>query len=100
MTVDRDPSRRSFLLTLGATGIAAVGVERLDAQGQTAAPLWSQDYWAQKGAVKLSLFRKRASAPQPGEPPRPVLLLVHGSSNSGRSTFDLTVPGRGEYSMM
>jgi alpha-beta hydrolase superfamily lysophospholipase len=28
------------------------------------------------------------------------LLLVHGSSNSARSSFDLTPPGHGEYSVM
>jgi len=100
MTGDRDPSRRSFLLTLGATGAAAIGSETLGAQSRDSAPFWTQEYWAQKGAVKLYMFRKRAAAPRQGEAPRPVLLLVHGSSNSGRSTFDLTVPGKGEYSMM
>jgi pimeloyl-ACP methyl ester carboxylesterase len=29
-----------------------------------------------------------------------VLFLVHGSSNAARSSYDLTVPGKGEYSMM
>ena len=29
-----------------------------------------------------------------------MLFLVHGSSISGLATFDLTVPGAGEYSMM
>jgi len=29
-----------------------------------------------------------------------VLFLVHGSSNSARPSFDLTVPGKGEYSLM
>src|SRR5579863_4275568 len=61
--------------------------------------IWSAEYWAQKGAVKLWMWRKRAGAPKPGET-RPVLVLVHGSSNSSRSSFDLSVPGRGEYSMM
>jgi pimeloyl-ACP methyl ester carboxylesterase len=60
---------------------------------------WSQAYWAQKGDVKLSLFRKRLDAPTTGGK-RPVLFLVHGSSNSGRSSFDLDVPGHGDYSMM
>jgi alpha-beta hydrolase superfamily lysophospholipase len=45
------------------------------------------------------MFRKRL-APSPGEPARPVLILVHGSSNASRSTFDLTVPGAGPYSVM
>lgn len=62
--------------------------------------MWSHEYWAQKGNVRLYLFRKRAGAPVPGKPALPVLFLVHGSSNSSRSTFDLSVPGHGEYSMM
>jgi pimeloyl-ACP methyl ester carboxylesterase len=50
--------------------------------------------------VELAVYRKRAAAPQPGEPPLPVLLLVHGSSNSAQPTYDLVVPGAGEYSLM
>jgi len=46
------------------------------------------------------MFRKRRAAPKAGERPLPVLFLAHGSSMSGRPTFDLTVPGRGEYSLM
>ena len=75
-----------------------------------AAPIWSNEYWAKKGSVPLNLFRKRASAPQnnkaqnnnakTGEAPLPVLFLVHGSSISSRPSFDLTVPGHGEYSVM
>src|SRR5262249_25528303 len=66
-----------------------------------AAPkFWSADYWAKKGDVSLYMFRKRTRAPKSGEPPLPVLLLVHGSSNSSRSSFDLETPGRGAYSMI
>ena len=61
---------------------------------------WSNEYWAHKGDVKLYMFRKRASAPKAGEKPLPVLFLIHGSSNSGRSSFDLATPGKGEYSVM
>lgn len=61
---------------------------------------WSQEYWAQKGNVKLYLFRKRLHAPVAGGNPLPVLFLVHGSSVSARSTFDLKAPGRDTYSMM
>lgn len=53
-----------------------------------------------KGTVELAVYRKRATAPQSGEPALPVLLLVHGSSNSALPTYDLTVPGAGEYSLM
>jgi alpha-beta hydrolase superfamily lysophospholipase len=62
--------------------------------------IWSNEYWAKEGDVRLNLWRKRSPAPQPDEPPRPVLFLVHGSSNSARTSFDLTVPGKGEYSFM
>jgi pimeloyl-ACP methyl ester carboxylesterase len=62
--------------------------------------IWSAEYWAEKRGVKLNLWRKRAGAPKAGEKPRPVLFMVHGSSNSTRSSYDLTVPGKGEYSFM
>jgi pimeloyl-ACP methyl ester carboxylesterase len=64
------------------------------------APVWSAEYWAKKGDVRLNLWRKRVGAPTPGEQHLPVLFLVHGSSNSTRSSYDLTVPGKGEYSFM
>lgn len=64
------------------------------------APVWSAEYSAKKGSVTLAMFRKRVGAPQAGERPRPVLVFVHGSSVSSRPSFDLTVPGAGEYSMM
>jgi alpha-beta hydrolase superfamily lysophospholipase len=104
---------RRTLLKLAAigTGIApALGFSRSGA-AQTAtsapaedAPIWSAQYWttkiAAKGEVRLNLWRKRVGAPKAGEPPLPVLFLVHGSSNSARTSFDLAVPGRGEYSLM
>src|SRR5258705_8005390 len=74
--------------------------ERERTGAPSGAPTWSQEYSAQKGGVKLYMFRKRRSAPKAGERPLPVLFLVHGSSLSGRPTFDLAVPGRGEYSLM
>ncbi len=62
--------------------------------------VWSAEYWANKGNVKLNLWRKRVGAPRAGEQPLPILFLVHGSSNSTRSSYDLAVPGKGEYSLM
>jgi pimeloyl-ACP methyl ester carboxylesterase len=62
--------------------------------------MWSQDYWAQKGDVKLYMFRKRLGAPAADEAPKPVLFLVHGSSFSGPTGFDLHVPGKTDYSLM
>lgn len=59
------------------------------------------EYWAQKktgaGNVRLYVYRKRLSGLARGAP---VLFLVHGSSASGRNSFDLSVPGRGDYSLM
>ncbi len=74
--------------------------ETTGAAAQAAGEIWSREYSAKKGDVTLSLWRKRIGAPKPGEPPLPVLFLVHGSSNSARTSYDLTVPGRGEYSLM
>jgi pimeloyl-ACP methyl ester carboxylesterase len=64
------------------------------------AEIWSGEYWAQKGEVKLNLWRKRQGAPRVGSPPLPVLFLVHGSSLSARTSYDLVVPGHGDYSLM
>jgi len=50
------------------------------------------DYTVHKGEVSLAVYRKHVGA-APGQPPRPVLFLVHGSSNSALSSFDPTVPG-------
>ena len=82
--------------------VMIVTLTAMPAQAQTSPrkSVWSQEYWAQKGDVKLYLYRKRATPPKPGAAALPVLFLVHGSSISGRSTFDLEVPGRGNYSLM
>ena len=62
--------------------------------------IWSSEYWANKGSTRLNLWRKRVGTPKAGEQPLPILFLVHGSSNSTRTSYDLSVPGKGEYSMM
>ncbi len=53
-------------------------------------------YWAKKGDVDLFMFRKRLTTSNNA----PVLFLVHGSSFSGTTGFDLQVPGRDDYSLM
>ncbi len=63
------------------------------------AEIWSREYWANKGSVRLFMFRKRLGAPVASDRPRPVLFLVHGSSFGTQSGFDLTVQGQ-DYSMM
>ena len=91
--------RRAQLLTAGAIAGAGILTGTPAIAAPSPAPPWSAEYWAAKGSVKLYLYRKRAAAPGGGAA-LPVLFLVHGSSMSGRSTFDLAVPGQANYSMM
>ena len=98
---DKDVARRTVLMSAGL-GIGAGLVSNVAAQAQSAAggEIWSQEYWVQKGNVKLNLWRKRVGAPKAGDKPLPVLFLVHGSSNSTRTSFDLQVSGKDDYSVM
>jgi pimeloyl-ACP methyl ester carboxylesterase len=86
-------------ISLAAGGISAA----LPAQNAVAAmeggEIWSGEYWAKKADVPLWMFRKRIGAPKAGEPSKPVLFFVHGSSVTSRC-FDLNVPGKGEWSVM
>ena len=61
--------------------------------------IWSAEYTAHKGDISLYMYRKHDGTPD-RDNPRPVLFLVHGSSFSGPSGFDLTVPGSDDYSLM
>src|ERR1700684_1479918 len=101
--LDRPLARRSLIKGAGL-GLVAGGISAaLPAQAASAATeggeIWSSEYWAKKGDIPLWMFRKRVGAPKAGEPSRPVLFFVHGSSVTSR-TFDLNVPGHGEYSVM
>jgi pimeloyl-ACP methyl ester carboxylesterase len=60
----------------------------------------AEEHWAKRGDIDLCLWRKYSPAAQEKYPGRPVLVLVHGSSFSARTTYDLSVPGHGEYSSM
>src|SRR5262245_4428845 len=98
-------ARRAILkgagLGLGASLASGFAAAQAPAPAAaTEGPLWTAEYWARKGDVPLNLWRKRVGAPSTGEPPRPILFLVHGSSISARPSYDLTVPGKGEYSPM
>ena len=97
------PARRTVIKGIGA-GIAAGMTGAMPALPATANPseggtIWSSEYWARKGDVPLWMYRKRLGAPKAGEPARPVVFFVHGSSVTSR-VFDLSVPGKGEYSVM
>jgi pimeloyl-ACP methyl ester carboxylesterase len=97
-------ARRSLIAGAGfGFGAGLIGgLTQAQAETAESAPsnIWSSEYWAQKGDVKLFMFRKRIGAPVAGAKPLPVLFLVHGSSMSSLSSYDLTVPGKGEYSLM
>src|ERR1700741_4692602 len=102
-TTDQAMARRTILKGAGlgvGAGLMATLAGGTPAQAEGDTPVWSAEYWASKGGVKLNLWRKRVGAPSPGEPQRPVLFLVHGSSNSTRASYHLQVPGKGEYSFM
>ena len=93
--MDRPIARRTVIAGAGAglaAGLAANG------RAETKPDIQASEYSANKGSVKLYLWRKR-TAPKAGET-QPVVFLVHGSSNSSRSSYDLSVPGKGEYSLM
>jgi pimeloyl-ACP methyl ester carboxylesterase len=82
--------------TLLAASAASIGAT---APAAAAEAIVLTEYWAAKqrnGAeIKLAMCRKRI-----GDAARPVLFMVHGSSNSARSSFDLSVPGCTDYSML
>jgi alpha-beta hydrolase superfamily lysophospholipase len=93
---NRNPSRRALLAGAGL----GFGSGLLTAAPTGSNKISSSEYWAKKGSVSLYMFRKRLDAPKAGQGALPVLFLVHGSSISSRPSFDLTPPGRGEYSLM
>src|SRR6187455_243359 len=55
------------------------------------------EHWTKKGDVKLFLWQK---APPSGQATKGTIFFVHGSSIAGQPTFDLTVPGRPDSSVM
>jgi alpha-beta hydrolase superfamily lysophospholipase len=81
-----------MLATAAASMVAATGA------ASVAEAVVFSEHWATKQRdgteIRLAMYRKRIGADA-----RPVLFLVHGSSTSARSSFDLSVPG-GDYSMM
>ena len=84
----------------GIHGLAAARPARNARDDSAEAKIWCKDYWAKKGDVSLYLFRKRIGDPAANHETRPILFLAHGSSVSSRPTFDLTVPGHNDYSLM
>jgi pimeloyl-ACP methyl ester carboxylesterase len=60
------------------------------------APIEGREHWTSKGEVRLFLWEKPAATPER----RGTVLFVHGSSMASQPTFDLTVPGRPDSSVM
>ena len=54
------------------------------------------EHWTNKGDVRLFLWEKFVGSPDG----KPAVLFVHGSSMASQPTFDLTVPGRADSSVM
>ena len=101
---DRPLARRAVIKGAGLGLVAGGLADALPTQSAVATTaegdeIWSSEYWARKGDIPLWMYRKRLGVPKAGEPSRPVLFFVHGSSVSSRA-FDLNVPGHGEYSVM
>lgn len=101
------PSRRGFLFNSSALAAGWFALmsdptfpKPAEAQRPSADSIWSKEYSAHRGDIKLFLFRKNSGPAPSGHSPRPVVFFCHGSSVSSRPTFDLTVPGHGEYSLM
>jgi len=61
------------------------------------AAVTGKEHWTRKGDVKLFLWQK---PPVSGAATRGTVLFVHGSSMASQPTFDLTVPGRPDSSVM
>jgi pimeloyl-ACP methyl ester carboxylesterase len=97
------PSRRNVLSGIGLVAAAAAmpSVSRAAANATFGTQgFWNKEYTAKKGDVKLQLYRRRMKEPGAGQAALPTLVMVHGSSIGAMSSWDLTVPGAGEYNMM
>jgi pimeloyl-ACP methyl ester carboxylesterase len=60
------------------------------------AAIEGREHWTHKGDVKLFLWEKPAATTEK----RGTVLFVHGSSMASQPTFDLSVPGRPDSSVM
>ena len=94
--VRRDVIKGAGLGLIAGTFAGALPAQAAPVEGSE---VWSNEYWAKKGDVPLWMYRKRLGAPKAGEPAKPVVFFVHGSSVTSR-VFDLKVPGKGVYSVM
>lgn len=66
---------------------------------QDADDLVVQEHWVERDGIRLHVYRKFMRQAQQ-QPARKVLFLVHGSSQSSRTAYDLQAGELGEYSTM
>lgn len=103
--------RRQHLLAAAALGGLAAAPAHAVGVAAAEVPVQAQEFWARKNGVKLWLYRKYIAAGagagagadgsgSTGSERKPLLFLVHGSSYSSKTMFDLQVAGRKGYSMM
>ena len=96
-----NPQRRQHLLTAAVLGGLAAAPAQAAAVAAAEAPVQVQEFWTRKNGVKLWVYRKHtATNANNGAERKPLLFLVHGSSYSSKTMFDLQVPARKGYSMM
>ena len=67
-----------------------------DASKAASSTVTGAEHWASKGDVRLFLWEKYVGSPTG----KPAVLFVHGSSMASQPTFDLSVPGRADSSVM
>ena len=96
MNVAMHTGRNGWLLTIVFL-LGTFLVPGAYAAANTEGKIVAEEYWANKGTVKLWVYRKYQDDGVKG---KPLLFLVHGSSYSGKTMFDLTVPNRSDYSFM
>ena len=65
-------------------------------QAGSGATVTGVEHWTNKGDVRLFLWEKFVGSPDG----KPAVLFVHGSSMASQPTFDLSVPGRPDSSVM
>lgn len=96
---DTTTSRRGLFQASALVG-AGLLVPAFDAPAEAAKAsggrIVPEQYWGNKRGVKLWIYRKYIAE---GIAKKPILFMVHGSSYSSKTMFDLEVPGH-DYSVM
>lgn len=104
MNFEQSLKRRDMLKlsALGGAGVALGSLLPGVAVAQTgnvpsSEKIIAEEYWGDKHGIKLWIYRKYTKSDIAN---KPVLFMVHGSSYSSKTMFDLDVPGKADYSTM